>query len=40
MASVTAKKTYFEFINFGAIKFKITVRFERKAFELKIDDPK
>lgn len=40
MAEVTAKKTYFEFIDFGAIKCKITVRFERKAFEFKIDDPK
>jgi len=40
MAEVTAKKTYFEFINLGAIKNRITVRFERKAFELKIDDPK
>ena len=40
MTEVTAKKTYFEFINLGAIKNRITVRFERKAFELKIDDPK
>lgn len=34
LAIITAKKTYFEFIDFGAIKMKITVRFERKAFEL------
>ena len=39
MAKVTAKKVYYEFINFGAIKVRVTFKFERKAFELKIDDP-
>lgn len=30
---------FFEFIHLGAIKNKITVAFEKKAFELRIDDP-
>lgn len=39
MSYVTAKKIFFEVIHLGAIKENITVRFERKAFELKVDDP-
>jgi hypothetical protein len=39
MSQITAKKIFFELVHLGAIKNNLTVRFEKKAFELKIDDP-
>jgi hypothetical protein len=39
MAIVNERKTYFEVISLGALKIHITLKFERKAFELNIDDP-
>ena len=39
MSTIDAKKIYFEFVNLGAMKIFITVKFERKAFELNIANP-
>ena len=39
LSQVTAKKMFFELVHLGAIKHRITVRFEKKAFELKLNDP-
>ena len=39
MAQITAKKVYFEFVDLGALKLIITVKFERKAFQFSLDNP-
>ena len=39
LVMINAKKLYFEFVNLGAMKIIVTTKFERKAFELNIDDP-
>ena len=39
-SSITQTKMYFETVMLGAIKIIITIKIEKQAFEISLDDPK